>query len=144
MKVKHCHISNTPHPHVLHVSLAESHMAVCNATTFSFWNPALRATGQADTYEIFPLLTLATASAGEINPLSADTGSSTHTHKLLLMTIKHSSSNSSSNNSVLVVIITASVDLFQPYFLTCSLQGGWHAMEVMNCNHMGLVRKHRN
>lgn len=37
-------------------------------------NSALRATGQADTYEIFPLLTLATASAREINPLSADTG----------------------------------------------------------------------
>ena len=50
-------------------------------------NSALRATGQADIYEIFPLLTLATASAGEINPLSADTGSrlqQQHTHSQYL------------------------------------------------------------
>lgn len=45
-------------------------------------NSVLRATGQADTYEIFPLLTLATASAGEINPLSADSGSRLHQHTL--------------------------------------------------------------
>ena len=45
-------------------------------------NCALRAVGQADTYEIFPLLTLATASAREIKPLSGEhaTAACTHTH----------------------------------------------------------------
>lgn len=68
--------------------------------------------GQADTYEIFPLLTLATASAAGINPLSAQ-----HTH-----TFTHDFLATIGNKAVAttvfpntVVIITASVDLFQPH-----------------------------
>lgn len=114
-------------------------------------NSALRATGQADTYEIFPLLTLATASAGEINPLSADTGSRlqqrhTHTqsHTRLLVTTKHSSRNSTSNNSVLLGIITASADLFQLYLDSVPVTGEvervrWHAMKVMNHNQIANI-----
>lgn len=52
---------------VRHTSLTKSHTLVCMRQRVLISTCVLWAAGQADTYEIFPLLTLATASAAEIN-----------------------------------------------------------------------------
>lgn len=110
MKVKHRHLSYgcgtsppncTIGPLVRYTSLAKSHTLVCMRRRVLISTCVLWAAGQADTYEIFPLLTLATASAGEIN------------HAL---THARRRSNNASNNPVLVGMIMASFDLFQLHF----------------------------
>lgn len=110
MKVKQHHLSSglntsppncTNGPLVRSTSLAKSHTLVCMRQRALISTCVLWAAGQADTYEIFPLLTFATASAGEIN------------HAL---THARRSSNNTSNKPVLLGMIIASFDLFQPHF----------------------------
>lgn len=117
MKVKHRHLSCahgmsppncTNGPLVRYRSLAKSDRLVCMRQRVLISTCVLWAAGQADTYEIFPLLTLATASAGEIN------------HAL---THAQRSSNNTSNNPALLGMIIASFDLFQLHFNKWQFQG---------------------
>lgn len=86
-------------------------------------NCAWRTMGQADTYEIFPLLSLATASAAAINPPSAEHRSTahtlTHTHKTSWRPLE---TKQQRQLCFLTVIITASFDLFQPHLVMCQQQ----------------------
>lgn len=120
MKVKHCHLSCangfTP-PNCTNGPLSAcapyephkvTHTLVCMRQRVLISTCVLWAAGQADTYEIFPLLTLATASAVEINHAP------THAQRR---------SNNTSNNSLLVGMIMASFDLFQLHFNKWQLQG---------------------
>lgn len=110
MKAKHRHLSYasgmsppncTNGSLVRYTSFAKSHALVCMRQRVLISTCVLWAAGQADTYEIFPLLTLATASAGEIN------------HAL---THAPRRSNNTSNNPALVGMIIASFDLFRLHF----------------------------
>lgn len=93
---------------VRHTSPTKSHTLVCMRQRVLISTCVLWAAGQADTYEIFPLLTLATASAAEINHAP------THAQRR---------SNNTSDNSLLLGMIMASFDLFQLRFNKWQLQG---------------------
>lgn len=98
-----------PSSETLNINGRKSHGAICYADVHSHLEGCAEATGQADTYEIFPLLTLATASAEDINPFLADVGNTPqHTLNLLVTT----ENKTVAKTLFVVIIITASGDLF--------------------------------